>query len=190
VLITGIALSGTTAVLFTGAVAAFSVLSPTAVSATVPPAATTGQVSLITPGGAALSPGTFTVVAVGTAPVITSIAPSSGLPGTSLQITGIDLGGATQVSFNGTTTTALTVNGAGTVITVTIPVGAQNGPLTVTTPQGIAVSPTAFTTATVTTPAAASASSSGHCGGNVLSLLGLLLLVVVLRRMRLRAVGG
>ena len=69
-------------------------------------------------------------------------------------------------------------------------VGAQNGPLTVTTPQGIAVSPTAFTTATVTTPAAASASSSGHCGGNVLSLLGLLLLVVVLRRMRLRAVGG
>jgi uncharacterized repeat protein (TIGR03806 family) len=183
IIITGTSLAGTSLVTFNGASATFSVVSDGEVEATVPTGATTGTVSLTTPGGVATSTGSFTVVAVGTVPLITAISPGSGPIGTSLIITGTGLGNATAVSIGGTPTT-FTVNLAGTQITAVIPAGSGSGPVSVTTPTGTANSATAFTAAA---PVASSGSSSGNrCGNGIYSIVGLLLLSVVLRRLRLR----
>jgi len=63
-LITGANLATVTNVSFNGAVASFSVNSPTQVSATVPPGATTGPVRLSAPGGTANSAANFSVITV------------------------------------------------------------------------------------------------------------------------------
>ncbi|HEX2093274.1 MAG TPA: IPT/TIG domain-containing protein [Longimicrobiaceae bacterium] len=63
VTISGSNLTGATAVRFGGVGAPFTVVSPGSITATVPPGAATGPISVTTPGGSALSPGSFTVVA-------------------------------------------------------------------------------------------------------------------------------
>ena len=183
VIISGSALTGTSLVTFNGTSATFSVVSDGVVLSTVPAGATTGTLSLTTPGGVT-SGGTFTVVAAGTVPVITAITPGSGAAGSTITITGSGLGGATAVTIGGVAAT-YTVNGTGTQITATIPTGAGTGPVRVTTASGTANSPTAFIGSAP--PAAAAASdSSRHCGSGISTLIGLLLLSAVLRRLRLR----
>jgi uncharacterized repeat protein (TIGR03803 family) len=59
--ILGTNLSGATGVSFNGTAAAFTVVSPTEISTTVPTGATTGSVQVIAPGGALLSNGAFRV---------------------------------------------------------------------------------------------------------------------------------
>ena len=49
--ILGTALTGTTSVTFNGTEAAFTVVSPTEITTTVPAGATSGKVQVITPGG-------------------------------------------------------------------------------------------------------------------------------------------
>ena len=63
VTITGIEFTGATAVAFSGTAAAFSVDSPTQITATVPVGATSGTVAVTTPGGIATSVASFTVTA-------------------------------------------------------------------------------------------------------------------------------
>ena len=131
VVITGSNFTGTTAVSFNGTAATFTVNSATQITATVPAGATTGNVTVTTPGGTSnVVP--FTVLPP--APAISSLSPNSGTPGTSVVITGSNLSGATAVSFNGTAAT-FTVNSA-TQITATVPAGASTGNVTVTTPGG------------------------------------------------------
>jgi len=67
----------------------------------------------------ATSTGAFTVVS---APTMTSFAPTSGLVGTSVTISGTNLTGATAVTFNGVSA-SLTVTSA-TAIQATVPAGA------------------------------------------------------------------
>jgi len=70
-----------------------------------------------------------------TAPTLTSISPSSGLVGTSVTLTGTNLGSATAVRFfNGVAATFSVVNA--TTLTATVPTGASTGPVTVTTGGG------------------------------------------------------
>ena len=59
--INGSNFSGATQVSFNGVSATYNVISSTTISATVPFGATTGLVSVTTPGGTATSPGNFTV---------------------------------------------------------------------------------------------------------------------------------
>jgi hypothetical protein len=140
VTITGTGLAGATGVAFNGAPAAtYTVQSDTQITASVPTGATTGSISVTTPGGTATSGAGFTVVA---APAIGSFSPSSGKPGKSVTISGTNFGGATKVAFNGTAAT-FTLKSA-TQLVATVPRGAATGPISVTTPGGTATSSSQF----------------------------------------------
>jgi Divergent InlB B-repeat domain len=140
VTISGTNFTGATAVAFNGTSASFSVTSATAIQATAPAGATSGPISVTTPGGTATSSGAFTVV---NAPVISGFTPTSGRAGTSVTINGSGFTGATAVSFNGTSAT-FTVS-SDTVIQTAVPAGATSGTLSVTTPGGTGTSANAFT---------------------------------------------
>src|SRR5207249_9153897 len=98
VTISGTNFTGATAIRFNGVSATFTVTSDTAIRATVPAGATTGPLSVTTPGGTATSASSFTVVSP---PTIASFTPTSGPVGTSVTISGTSFTGATSVSFNG-----------------------------------------------------------------------------------------
>lgn len=79
------------------------------------------------------------------APVITSFSPASGPIGATVTLTGIAFNGATTVKFNGTSANYTVVSA--TSITATVPSGASNGSITVSTPIGTATSTTGFVVA-------------------------------------------
>ena len=79
----------------------------------------------------------------GVTPQITSFSPQSGPPGTTVTINGRNLSGATNVAFNGTP--APVISNSATQIVTTVPAGSTVGPITVTTPAGIAASTQPFT---------------------------------------------
>jgi hypothetical protein len=145
VTLSGTDLTGTTAVKFNGVGAtAFTVnAAGNQIMATVPMGATTGNISVTTPGGTASTTVPFTVLV--SVPVVNSFSPTSGLVGTMVALTGTGLTGATSVTFNGVLATGLTVNSAGTQIIVNVPLGATTGNIRVTTPSGTATSTSAFT---------------------------------------------
>jgi hypothetical protein len=142
--ITGTKFADAVAMRFNGVSADFIIDSATQVSATVPPGATAGPLSIVTPEGTATSANSFTVT---TTPVITGITPNSGNVGTVVVIAGANLDGATAVSFNGTAAIPFTVDSP-QQITATVPAGATTGKITVTTPNGTAQSGGVFTVTT------------------------------------------
>src|SRR6266478_3148615 len=79
----------------------------------------------------------------GSSPTITGFAPTSGLVGTSVTISGTNLTGATSVTFNAEIA-SFTVT-SDTAIQATVPAGTMMGPIGVTTPGGTATSSSAFT---------------------------------------------
>jgi hypothetical protein len=131
VTIGGTGFGGATAVQFGGVAAAFTVNSATQITATVPATALTGDVT-VTRGGT-VSGGVFQVT-----PVLTAVAPAAAPVGASVVISGNSFGGATRVSFNGSETTAFTLDTgvSPNTITVTVPLGATTGPLLVYTAGG------------------------------------------------------
>ena len=136
--ILGQGFSGTTVVSFNGVHATFSVVSDTYLTATLPAGALTGTVTVTTPTNTLTSDRKFLVT-----PQITSIAPTSGIVGSSATVTGISLTQATKLTIGGKTAT-FTVN-SDTKITATVPVGAKTGQkITITTPGGAASSAAAF----------------------------------------------
>ena len=143
VVVSGTNLTGASAIAFNGKTATFNVNSATQITAAVPTGATTGKVSVTTPGGSVSSTGNFTVTVPVSAPTITSFNPTSGPVATPLIITGTNLTGATSVKLNGTSAT-FTVNSA-TQITTSVPAGATTGKFSVTTPGGSATSANTFT---------------------------------------------
>ena len=78
-----------------------------------------------------------------TTPTITSFSPASGPVGTNVTITGTNFTGATPVRFNGTS--AIFNVQSSTRLTATVPMGAATGPISVTTPGGVATSGSNFT---------------------------------------------
>ena len=137
--INGTNFGGASSVTFNGVSATYSVSSPTTIQATVPSGATTGPISVMTPGGTATSSSSFTVVSP---PTITDFAPTSGPVGTAVQINGTNFTGATSVTFGGASAT-YTVSSA-TVIQASVPSGATTGPISVTTSGGTANSASSF----------------------------------------------
>ncbi|WP_310396484.1 FG-GAP-like repeat-containing protein [Hymenobacter sp.] len=76
------------------------------------------------------------------APAITGLAPSSGLVGSNVTITGIGFGTTTTVLFNGAAA-GFVVNGSSNLV-ATVPPGATSGPVTVTTAGGTTVAAPGF----------------------------------------------
>ena len=137
--ILGQGLTGTTKVSFHGVAASFTVVSDTYLTAVVPTGATTGSVTVTTPGGTRTSNKIFRVT-----PAILSFNPTSGSVGTHVTITGISFTGATKVTFGGVKATTFSVD-SDTKITATVPAGAKTGKIQVTTSGGTATSPGVFT---------------------------------------------
>jgi subtilisin-like proprotein convertase family protein len=141
IVITGTNFTGATAVTFGGIpAAAFTVNSPTTITATVPANAVTGPITVTTANGSASSTANF---AVSPPPTITSFTPTSGKVGTAFSITGTNLTGATAVTIGGTAATGVTV-ASPTQINATVPPGAGAGTIQVTTPGGSGASSSAF----------------------------------------------
>jgi uncharacterized repeat protein (TIGR03803 family) len=131
--------TGTTAVSFNGKPATFTVASATYMTATIPAGATTGSVTVTTPGGVLTSNKKFRVT-----PQLTSFTPPTGPVGTVVTITGVSLTQTTKVTFGGIAATTFTVN-SDTSVSVTVPTGAVTGKIVITTPGGTAASTTTFT---------------------------------------------
>ena len=151
VTITGTRFSGATAVRFGSTSASFTVGSSTSITATVPPQALSGKISVQTPGGTATSAGTFTVTGGGGGPSISGFSPASGPTGTPVVISGSGFTGTTDVRFNGTSVGSgnFTVN-SDTKVTATVPANATSGPIAIDAPGGTATSGSSFTVTTAT----------------------------------------
>jgi len=87
IVITGENFTGATAVTFDGIAASFTVNSPTQITATVPAGATSGQISVTTPGGTAESAASFTVQAPSTGISVTAVTSDNGYPAHQVQWT-------------------------------------------------------------------------------------------------------
>jgi uncharacterized repeat protein (TIGR03803 family) len=136
--ILGQGLTGASKVSFHGVAATFTVVSDTYLTAVVPAGATTGSVTVTTPGGKLTSNKIFRVT-----PVILSFSPASGPVGTKVTIMGSSFTHASKVTFGGVKAT-FSVD-SDTQITATVPTGAKTGKIQVTTPGGTATSSTSFT---------------------------------------------
>ena len=145
VTITGSGFTGATSVKFNGiAVSSFTVVSNTQITTAVPFGATTGRITVTTPGGTATSGTNFKVKAA-----IVGFTPTRGPVGTVVTISGSAFTGATAVKFGGVPATSFTVNSY-SQITATVPSGAVSGRVGVVTPAGTTLSGATFTVTTVT----------------------------------------
>lgn len=125
--------------------AAFTVNSPTQLTATAPFGATVGRVTVSSDLGTATSAGNFTVTYP--APTITSFTPTGGSALTQVTINGTGLNYATAVTFNGTP--AEFIRYTSTFLIAYVPAGATTGKIKVTTPGGEVTSVGNFTTSTL-----------------------------------------
>jgi arylsulfatase A-like enzyme len=129
VTISGAGFAGTTSVTFQGVESAFTVVSDTEVSATVPAGALTGAIAVATPRGLGTTSKDFKV-----RPKITALTPSRGNAGTAVVVAGKAFTDATAVMFNGVDAT-FTVDSYAQ-ITAIVPSGATTGAVRVTTAGG------------------------------------------------------
>jgi len=134
------------------------------IEATVPATATTGKVTVTTPGGEAVSSVDYVVK---DAPKITSFTPASGIAGTVVTINGESFdAGALVVKF-GTGTASSPTLVSPTKITATVPAAATTGKITVETAAGSTQSSTDFTV--IGSPAVTTFSpTSGAIGAEVI----------------------
>jgi hypothetical protein len=139
VTLTGSGFTGATGVAFNGTAAAFTVVSSTQITATVPSGASTGRLSVSTPAGKASLSTWFQVV-----PSISGFTPTSGPPGTTVTISGVSFTGAIAVRFAGVNAAGYTVS-SDTSITAVVPAGAKTGKIAVATSGGTAKSAANFT---------------------------------------------
>src|SRR5207253_3800537 len=141
VTITGVGLSGATAVKFNNVTGAIVSNTGTVIHATTPASgAISGTVTVWKGAASAAAPQQFSLLDV------TSFLPASTTPGTDVVITGHGLTGATAVAVNGTAAT-FTVDSA-TQITAQVPDGAASGTVSVTGPGGTATSSGSLTVST------------------------------------------
>ena len=134
VTITGTNLSGATGVSFGGAGGSITADSSTQVTATSPAGSGTVDITVTTPGGTSESASADKFTYVVPAPTVTGIRPDSGSYGTTVDILGTNLSGATSVSFGGVGATIS--SDSSTEIVVTAPEGKGTVNITVTTAGG------------------------------------------------------
>lgn len=128
VVITGKGFTGVSAVKFgTTALAtsAYTVDSPTQITATAPPGTGTVHVTVTNPAGTSATTDVYqspTKYSYGL-PTVTGLAPASGIPGTGVIITGTNLFGVELVEFGAGTPSTFVVINSDTQITVQAPLG-------------------------------------------------------------------
>jgi YD repeat-containing protein len=135
---------GQNTVKFNGVAATVASSTTTQIVTSVPNGATTGPITVATSAGTATSSTAFTV-GNATAPTITNFTPNVGAPGASVTLTGTNFQAApsnNKVAFNGVR--APVISATATSIVTAVPNGAASGRLTVTTPDGKAVSASDF----------------------------------------------
>jgi YD repeat-containing protein len=133
-------------VTFNGVNAAFTVTSSTSITATVPANATTGNVIVNDDQGGDVSNGVpFTVTST---PYISSLSPSTGGIGSSIEVFGSNFGssqGSSTVTLNGTAIAAGNIEGwSSNLVYFTVPTGATSGNVVVTV-GGVASNAVALT---------------------------------------------
>jgi hypothetical protein len=129
VIITGTGFTGVSVVQFSGTSAAFTVNSDTQITATVPDGALKGMITVVAPGGTAVSSTDFKVQ-----PLVSSFSPTSGPVGTVVTISGSAFSGATTVTFNSVLASFTVVDYH--TITAVVPCCGASGSIKVTTPGG------------------------------------------------------
>ena len=148
VTITGAGFSGATAVKFNGVPGTIESINGTgtAIQATTPASgAISGPVTVWKSTVSVPAPTQFTLLAIG------SVSPDPVLGGQSVTLTGSGFTGATKVAFApGGDVTSLSINPAGTQITLTAPSGFTGGSITVYANGGATVSATGVTAMTLT----------------------------------------
>jgi virginiamycin B lyase len=140
VTLTGTNLTGTTHVRLNGTSAAFSVISATELTFTVPDGATTGTITVANPGATATSADSFTVASQ---PGISGFSPGSGPVGTTVTVTGTNLTGTVGVMLGSVITVPTSVDDSH--VTFTIPPGAPSGRIRILATSGSAASVATFT---------------------------------------------
>ena len=152
------------AVTFNGTAATPTSWAPTTIAVPVPIAATTGNVVVTVLGVASNAVG-FTV-----SPDVTSLSPTSGVPGASVTIAGTGFGltrGTSTVSFHGTSATP--TSWSDTSIVVPVPSGATTGNVVVTV-NGVNANGVSFTV--LPTPSISSVSPSSAAVGASVTIAG------------------
>ena len=124
-------------VLFNNAGSAFTINASNMITATVPTNASTGPLTVVTPGGVIITTNDFRVL-----PRITGFVPALGPTGTVVTISGTSFINVTNVTFN-SAAAAFTPVSIGEV-RATVPPNGTTGPIRVSTPDGTAMSPTDF----------------------------------------------
>lgn len=142
VVVSGTGFTGTSEVTFGGGdstlAAAFVVDSDTEITTGVPSEAQTSAIGVTAPRGTTFSPALFYLQ-----PVIDSIIPTSGRVGSGVTLLGAHFDGITSITFGGVPAQKYSyVTNEDTAINVTVPPGAQTGPIVVTNPGGSAASQT------------------------------------------------
>jgi uncharacterized repeat protein (TIGR01451 family) len=120
-------------VLFNGLSAGFEVTASNRIETVVPVDASSGPITVVTPGGAIISTNAFKVL-----PDIDSFAPGLGPVGTVVTVHGTTFTNVTGVSFNNAATTFTVVSRY--ELNAAVPAQATTGPVRVTTTDGTAVS--------------------------------------------------
>jgi IPT/TIG domain len=142
VTVAGTGFTGATSVLLNGTSVSFGVASNTRLTFTVPAAATSGAITIVTPVGSATSTGSLTVAPP---PTITAISPSSGPAGTPVTITGTNLQETVGVEIGHVVSVPTSIALDGTELTFTIPPGAATGAVRILARNGSAASADVFT---------------------------------------------
>ncbi|MDQ3264134.1 MAG: IPT/TIG domain-containing protein [Myxococcota bacterium] len=166
----GSGFSGATAVRFSGSDAEFTVVNDGRLTAIVPPGAVSGSLSLQAPGGYAGSSRSFTVLSRA-APVLTSLTPGSGAPGSQVMVEGQHFTGLTGVTFNGRPASFFSVV-SDTQVRAYPPADVESGPVAVTNTVGTAVSSTPFLVLAPTGPNLSGFAPSQGAAGTVITLSG------------------
>lgn len=117
-----------------------------------------------------LSAGLVVDVALAAAPTITSFSPQSGPVGTAVTINGTNFTGATQLKFKNRTA-SFTVD-SDVKITATVPAMAQTGKISVTTPDGTALSATSFVVTATAAPTITTFSPTSGLPGAAVTING------------------
>jgi len=130
---------------FNGTAATVQSASQTQIVATVPSAATSGAISVDVGGVTATSGTPFTITATGDGPTITALLPPAAPAGSSISIVGTNfelVPAQNRVRLNNSSLQVL--GSTATSINVLVPPNVGSGRVRVTTPRGVAVSPTDF----------------------------------------------
>lgn len=144
VTLSGANFAGTTAVTFNWtAAASLQVVSDTTLTADVPGGAPSGPIYVTNGAGIGASATSFTPTSNGL-PTVSAFSPTSGPAGTTVTVTGNNFTGTTGVTLNGVP--AGFFRGASdTQLTVVVPGGEVNGPISVTNTSGSGASGNTFT---------------------------------------------